>query len=160
MYYSLFSPFHKFVYSGLDFGDEILKACIECLGFQSGPYSKNCSKACSDITHTNVDKVVNRKVCKEKDSENCWMIFTMEELDGENQYKAIIRNERGTIAGVALIGSYLLLIWKFVTLLKDRREFRKFEKEKANAQWNKADNPLFKGATTTVMNPNFSGDSS
>ncbi|XP_033901161.2 integrin beta-2-like isoform X2 [Acipenser ruthenus] len=148
-------------------------ACIECLGFQSGPYSKNCSKACSHITHTNVDKVVNRKVCKEKDSENCWMIFTMEELDGENQYKAIIRNERecpeppnitaivaGTIAGVALIGSFLLLIWKFVTLLQDRREYRKFEKEKANAQWNSADNPLFKGATTTVMNPNFSGDSS
>ncbi|RXM27970.1 Integrin beta-2 [Acipenser ruthenus] len=146
-------------------------ACIECLGFQRGPYSKNCSKACSHITHTNVDKVVNRKVCKEKDSENCWMIFIMEELDGENQYKAIISNERecpeppniaaivtGTVAGVALIGLLLLLIWKIIAFLHDRQEYRKFEKDKANAKWNKADNPLFKEATTTTMNPNFSGD--
>ncbi|MGH0120717.1 UNVERIFIED_CONTAM: hypothetical protein FKN15_031646 [Acipenser sinensis] len=125
-------------------------ACIECLGFQRGPYSKNCSKACSHITHTNEDKVVNRKVCKEKDSENCWMIFIMEELDGVNQYKAIISKERecpeppniaaivaGTVAGVALIGLVLLLIWKIIAFLHDRQEYRKFEKDKANAKWNK-----------------------
>ncbi|MGH0125167.1 UNVERIFIED_CONTAM: hypothetical protein FKN15_032120 [Acipenser sinensis] len=141
-------------------------ACIECLGFQRGPYSKNCSKACSHITHTNVDKVVNRKVCKEKDSANCWMIFIMEELDGENQYKAIISKERecpeppniaaiveNTVRGVVVFGVTLLLIWKLVTFLNDFKEYRKFQKEKQ-----KADNPLFKEATTTTMNPNFSGD--
>ncbi|POI35774.1 hypothetical protein CIB84_000472 [Bambusicola thoracicus] len=62
-----------------------------------------------------------------------------------------------TIAGVALIGLLLLLTWRLLTEIFDRREYRRFEKEKSKAKWNEADNPLFKSATTTVMNPRFDG---
>uniref|UniRef100_A0A670XT50 Integrin beta subunit cytoplasmic domain-containing protein n=1 Tax=Pseudonaja textilis TaxID=8673 RepID=A0A670XT50_PSETE len=63
----------------------------------------------------------------------------------------------GTIAGVALIGLLLLLAWRLVAELIDRREYQRFEKEKSKAKWNEADNPLFKSATTTVVNPRFNG---
>lgn len=42
----------------------------------------------------------------------------------------------GTTAGVALIGLMLLVIWRLVTELVDRREYLRFEKEKSKAKWN------------------------
>ncbi|EPY89963.1 integrin beta-2 precursor, partial [Camelus ferus] len=60
----------------------------------------------------------------------------------------------GTLGGVVLIGILLLGIWKVLTHLSDLREYKRFEKEKLKSQWNN-DNPLFKSATTTVMNPKF-----
>lgn len=60
----------------------------------------------------------------------------------------------GTVGGVVLVGILLLVIWKALTHLSDLREYHRFEKEKLKSQWNN-DNPLFKSATTTVMNPKF-----
>lgn len=42
----------------------------------------------------------------------------------------------GTIAGVALIGLLLLVAWRLVAELIDRREYHRFEKEKSKAKWN------------------------
>jgi integrin beta 1 len=39
------------------------------------------------------------------------------------------------VAGIVLIGLALLLIWKLLMIIHDRREFAKFEKEKMNAKW-------------------------
>lgn len=47
----------------------------------------------------------------------------------------------GTVAGVALIGLVLLLIWRLLTELFDRREYRRFEKEKSKAKWNDVREP-------------------
>jgi len=41
----------------------------------------------------------------------------------------------GVIAGIILIGLLLLLIWKLLVTIHDRREFARFEKERANARW-------------------------
>jgi len=41
----------------------------------------------------------------------------------------------GVIAGIILIGLILLLIWKLLVTIHDRREFARFEKERANARW-------------------------
>ena len=43
----------------------------------------------------------------------------------------------GVIGGIVLIGLLLLLIWKIVTSIHDRREYAKFEKERAMSSWNK-----------------------
>lgn len=51
----------------------------------------------------------------------------------------------GTIAGVFLIGVLVLVIWRFLMELIDRREFRRFEKEKTKAKWNDVREPI--GAT-------------
>lgn len=92
----------------------------------------------------------------------------MVQEDGEEIYTIIVDPERecpqppniplivgGTVAGVFLIGVLVLLAWRFLMELLDRREYRRFEKEKMRAKWNDADNPLFKSATTTVVNPKF-----
>ncbi|XP_012586671.1 PREDICTED: integrin beta-2-like [Condylura cristata] len=77
-------------------------------------------------------------------------LVTQECVEGPN-VAAIVG---GTVAGIVLIGVLLLVIWKALTHLSDLREYRRFEKEKLKSQWNN-DNPLFKSATTTVMNPRF-----
>eukprot|EP00062_Callorhinchus_milii_P006445 gi/632946998/ref/XP_007888838.1/ PREDICTED: integrin beta-2 isoform X2 [Callorhinchus milii] len=139
--------------------------CVECLGFDSGPYKDNCTASCTNIKH-NKTGTVKQKPCKEKSSKDCWIIFSMTELDGVSQYEVVIRKEQdcpkppniaaiigGGVSGVLLIGLAILLIWKLITELYDRKEFRRFEQEKTKAKWQDGDNPLFQTATTTVINP-------
>lgn len=106
--------------------------------------------------------------CKERDSEGCWITYTLLlQKDGRDAYNIDVKDDRecvkgpnvaaivgGTVVSVVLIGVLLLAIWKALTHLTDLREYRRFEKEKLKSQWNN-DNPLFKSATTTVMNPKF-----
>ncbi|XP_078259713.1 integrin beta-2 isoform X2 [Rhinoraja longicauda] len=145
--------------------------CVECLGFSSGTFEKNCTESCRNIEITLVDKLKEQKMCKEKDSKNCWMNFVMKELDGVANYHVTILKKTecpqptnviaivaGGVAGVLLIGLVILLIWKMLVELYDRREYKKFEKEKGKAKWNAGDNPLFKQATTVTVNPNFNDD--
>uniref|UniRef100_A0A8C3DRY9 Integrin beta n=1 Tax=Corvus moneduloides TaxID=1196302 RepID=A0A8C3DRY9_CORMO len=145
-------------------------SCVECKFFNSGPFEKNCSQACPNIQlPTNSTEVsINDRKCREKDSQNCWMSFRMVQEDGKEIYTIIVDPDRecpqppnvplivgSTIAGVFLIGVLILVIWRLLMELLDRREYRRFEKEKTKAKWNDADNPLFKSATTTVVNPRF-----
>lgn len=149
-------------------------SCAECLKFDKGPLMKNCSVACQGLELQSVphepgwskNPKLTRK-CKERDSEGCWLTYTLWQLEGRGKYHIHVDNFRecpqgpnvgaivgGTLAGVVLIGVLLLVIWKALTHLTDLREYKRFEKEKLKSQWNN-DNPLFKSATTTVMNPKF-----
>lgn len=79
----------------------IWRNCIECLGFDSGLLKDNCSKACSNITHNKVDLLgAGGKQCELKDSKGCWMKFSLEQLVGEDNYHAVIQNERGKMGKV------------------------------------------------------------
>ncbi|XP_055975401.1 integrin beta-2 [Sorex fumeus] len=140
-------------------------SCAECLRFGQGPLAKNCSRACGGLQLRNLTAPGRR--CKEQDSEGCWLSYTMLQRDGHEQYDLQVEETRecpqgpnvaaivgGTLAGVVLIGVLLLVIWKALTHLSDLREYRRFEKEKLKSQWNN-DNPLFRSATTTVVNPKF-----
>uniref|UniRef100_A0A2I3G637 Integrin beta n=1 Tax=Nomascus leucogenys TaxID=61853 RepID=A0A2I3G637_NOMLE len=140
-------------------------SCAECLKFEKGPLGKNCSAACLDLQLRN--NPVKGRTCKERDSEGCWVTYTLEQQDGMGRYLIYVDESRecvagpniaaivgGTVAGIVLIGILLLVIWKALIHLSDLREYRRFEKEKLKSQWNN-DNPLFKSATTTVMNPKF-----
>ncbi|TNN56328.1 Integrin beta-2 [Liparis tanakae] len=147
--------------------------CIECLGFQSGPFKKNCSETCSaSIYHEMVDQsTIQSKRCQQKDSDGCWIKFNLDQLVGEDNYKAEILKKRdcpeppsvtaiigGSLASVALIGILLLMLIKLLIYMKDLKEFRKFENEKKKSKWAEAENPLFQTATTTVANPIFTGE--
>nr|XP_046260095.1 integrin beta-2 [Scatophagus argus] len=146
--------------------------CIECLGFESGPFKKNCSVACGSINHAMVDQfTISSKQCQQKDTEGCWIKFKLDQLVGEDNYKAEILQARecpeppnvkaiigGSVVAVALIGIVLLMLIKLLIYMKDLKEFRKFENEKKKSKWADADNPLFQNATTTVTNPTFTGE--
>lgn len=111
------------------------------------------------------------KQCELKDSEGCWIKFSLEQLVGPDNYYADIQKERvcpdppnvtaiigASIASVAVIGLLLLMIIKLLIYMKDLKEYRKFEKEKKKSKWTDGDNPLFRDATTTVTNPTFTGE--
>uniref|UniRef100_A0A672HV52 Integrin beta n=1 Tax=Salarias fasciatus TaxID=181472 RepID=A0A672HV52_SALFA len=147
--------------------------CIECQGFDSGPFKKNCSEACSASIRSNlVQKFsLSGKECHRKDSEGCWITFKLDQLPGKDNYYAEIYDMRGehcpkppsvpaiiggSVALVALIGVAMLLLIKLLIYMNDLKEFKKFENEKKKSKW--ADNPLFQNATTTVANPTFTGE--
>ncbi|XP_074046048.1 integrin beta-2 isoform X2 [Macrotis lagotis] len=140
--------------------------CAECLKFQTGPFAKNCSLACSGLTPT-LTEPSNSRPCKERDSTGCWVTYFLSQQEGRQKYHIFVEEKQdcvagpnisaivgGTVIGVVLIGVLLLAIWKVLTHFSDLREYKRFEKEKLKSQWNN-DNPLFKSATTTVMNPKF-----
>ncbi|EMP26993.1 Integrin beta-2, partial [Chelonia mydas] len=144
-------------------------SCVECKAFESGPFQKNCTAACLNIFEADLSK--GDRQCREKDSENCWISYLMRQEDGEDKYSFEVNAKKecpqppniaaivgGTIAGVALIGLLLLVMWRLLMEVFDRREYSRFEKEKMKAKWNEGDNPLFQSATTTVMNPRFNGE--
>lgn len=57
------------------------------------------------------------------------------------------------IAGIVLLGLLLLCLWKLLTVIYDRREYARFDKDRLNAKWDSNQNPIFKQATTTYKNP-------
>ncbi|KAB1284140.1 Integrin beta-2 [Camelus dromedarius] len=136
----------------------------QCLKFGTGPFAKNLRGLREH--EAAVQPRVRPARCTERDSEGCWMTYTLRQRDGWDNYDLtnaftecvmgpnIAAIVGGTLGGVVLIGILLLGIWKVLTHLSDLREYKRFEKEKLKSQWNN-DNPLFKSATTTVMNPKF-----
>ncbi|XP_006898474.1 PREDICTED: integrin beta-2 [Elephantulus edwardii] len=141
-------------------------SCAECLQFKKGPLVKNCSAACQNL-ELREDLPKTNRICKEQDSEDCWISFTLSQRPGKENYFIQVKETReciegpkvgaivgGIVAGIVLIGLLLLISWKALIHLSDLREYKRFEKEKLKSQWNN-DNPLFKSATTTVMNPKF-----
>ncbi|XP_020829024.1 integrin beta-2 isoform X4 [Phascolarctos cinereus] len=141
-------------------------SCAECMKFRTGPFAKNCSVACSGVIQS-LAPSKDHWLCKEQASDGCWMTYSMDQLDGHEKYQIYVEEKQeciagpnipaivgGTVAGVVLIGVLLLAIWKVLTHFSDLHEYKRFEKEKLKSQWNN-DNPLFKSATTTVMNPKF-----
>uniref|UniRef100_A0A8C5I6Q7 Integrin beta n=1 Tax=Gouania willdenowi TaxID=441366 RepID=A0A8C5I6Q7_GOUWI len=124
--------------------------CIECLGFMSGPLKDNCNTVCRGSVHgeTVEQFTIPGKECLQKDSEGCWIKFKLEQLVGEDVYRAEIDKQRecpkppnvtaiiaGSLAGVAIIGILLLLLVKLLIHLNDLKEFRKFENEKKKSKW-------------------------
>ncbi|XP_026061497.1 integrin beta-1-like isoform X2 [Carassius auratus] len=154
------------------------KDCVQCRAFGSGDKKDTCEKEC-----TNFDLIMVKKKeelpppneqpyinhCKERDANDYWFFFTYatrndntvvvhvaEELECPSG-PDIIPIVAGVVTGIVLIGLALLLIWKLLMIIHDRREFTKFEKEKMNAKWDTGENPIYKSAVTTVVNPKYEG---
>ncbi|XP_060786249.1 integrin beta-2 [Neoarius graeffei] len=145
--------------------------CVECKAFESGPFEKNCTKSCTHLDVTVVEKLT-KKDCQVKDSLGCRMSFSMTVKEGFDNYAVKVLKDRecpegpqvaaivgGSLAAVAVIGLLLLILIKAIFYFKDLKEWKRFEKEAQRRQWAKSENPLFQKATTTVANPAFTGDS-
>lgn len=65
----------------------------------------------------------------------------------------------GTIAGVFLIGVLVLVIWRLLVELLDRREYRRFEKEKTKAKWNDVREALRASGVFWGAQTHWGGDS-
>lgn len=49
----------------------------------------------------------------------------------------------GLIISTVIIGFFVLLVWKIVTTIHDKREYAKFERERALAKWDRVNNVNF-----------------
>lgn len=66
--------------------------CAECLKFDKGPFQKNCSVQCANVTLQTAP--FKKKPCKERDSEGCWITYTLQQKDG-NAYNIHVDDDRG-----------------------------------------------------------------
>ncbi|KAK7163526.1 hypothetical protein R3I93_007551 [Phoxinus phoxinus] len=153
------------------------KDCVQCRAFATGDKKDTCEecgyfnlkvvKMKNELPQPHDQPYINH--CKERDANDCWFFFSYaskndstievhvaEELECPSG-PDIIPIVAGVVAGIVLIGLALLLIWKLLMIIHDRREFAKFEKEKMNAKWDTGENPIYKSAVTTVVNPKYEG---
>ncbi|XP_069504157.1 integrin beta-1 isoform X1 [Ambystoma mexicanum] len=152
------------------------KECVQCRAFNKGEKKDVCAQECMYFNHTTVesrDKLPQPGQadplthCKEKDADDCWFYFTYS-VNAINEILVhvvdkpecpsgpdIIPIVAGVVAGIVLIGLALLLIWKLLMIIHDRREFAKFEKEKSNAKWDTQENPIYKSPINNFKNPNY-----
>uniref|UniRef100_A0A8C5F3K9 Integrin beta n=1 Tax=Gadus morhua TaxID=8049 RepID=A0A8C5F3K9_GADMO len=58
-----------------------------------------------------------------------------------------------SVSGILFIGLLIIVISRLLLELSYRREYQSFVASQQQTNWKETRNPLFKGATTTVMNP-------
>ncbi|XP_043939792.1 integrin beta-7 isoform X2 [Protopterus annectens] len=147
---------------------ENYRDCAECKSFGTGKLKHTCEESCSmtqikmvkssyssgkDWCHVQTDGGLLTFVHEEK--EDGTVILTIKEPPEQvNPIPIII----GVISGIVLIGMMLIIVYRVMVEVYDRREFHRFEKERQNVKWQDADNPLYKSATTTIINPKFQDD--
>lgn len=112
----------------------------------------------------------NARNCTYKDEDDCVVRFQYYE-DASGKSVLFVVKERecpkgpdvlvvlaSVIASILLLGLVALLIWKLLITIHDRREFARFEEERSKAKWDTANNPLYKGATSTFTNITYRGN--
>uniref|UniRef100_A0A3Q2P8X3 Integrin beta n=1 Tax=Fundulus heteroclitus TaxID=8078 RepID=A0A3Q2P8X3_FUNHE len=150
------------------------KECVECKHFKRGKLhdDNTCSRICKDEIVL-VDEIVlhdtNAVNCSYKDEDDCVEHFQYYEDASGKSILFVVKEPdcpKGpdilvvllSVAGAILfLGLAALLIWKLLVTIHDRREFAKFEEERAQAKWDTGHNPLYKGATSTFTNITYRG---
>lgn len=149
------------------------RPCVECKIYKVGKYANetDCFKFCK-IPITSVDTLGNDSSaisCSYKDENDCDVQFTyMEDAFGKSSIAVLnhlvcpagpnmLAVILGVTAGILLIGLAMLLIWKLLISMHDRREFARFEEEKLHARWDSGQNPLYKNTVTTFKNVAYKG---
>uniref|UniRef100_A0A665U0R2 Integrin beta n=1 Tax=Echeneis naucrates TaxID=173247 RepID=A0A665U0R2_ECHNA len=153
----------------------IKKKCVECQHFKRGQYieDNSCSRICKNEIVV-VDEIVfhdrNAVNCSYKDENDCVVHFQYYEDESGKSILFVLKEPECpegpdilvvllAVAGaILLLGLVGLLIWKLLVTIHDRREFAKFEEERAKAKWDTANNPLYKGATSTFTNIAYRGN--
>ncbi|XP_058126874.1 integrin beta-PS isoform X1 [Anopheles ziemanni] len=152
------------------------KHCVQCQQYQTGPLANadDCATNCTLFVPVPVEKVVideqrNDNKCTFYDEDDCRFEFSYNDSD-QDKVVVMAQEQRecppkvfmlgialAVIAAVVLIGMAVLLLWKVLTSIHDRREFARFEKERMMAKWDTGENPIYKQATTTFKNPTYAG---
>lgn len=140
---------------------DLMISCVPeiCLELNS---KENCTENCTQLNYSIVQQLdeqmnsslnsIFRHQCRTRTHDNeCDIIFTYERTDGENdedlsfkitkanricaEKADLLVGSISVIAGVILVGLALLLIWKLITEILDRKEFARFQKELNKANW-------------------------
>lgn len=150
------------------------KECVQCQVYKTGQFTEEeCAQNCTftpsvvDVVEANEEKDEN--LCAFYDEDDCRFayVYAYDEMG-----KVVVRAQEkrecppqiyvlgivlGVIGAIVLIGLAVLLLWKLLTTIHDRREFAKFENERQMAKWDTGENPIYKQATSTFKNPTYAG---
>ncbi|XP_041928641.1 integrin beta-1-like isoform X1 [Alosa sapidissima] len=152
------------------------KECVQCRAFGTGEKKETCERDCmyfhlemvksrDDLPQPGAEPFISH--CKERDANDCWFYYTYAVKNDTTKVVHVVETAEcpdgpdiipivaGVVAGIVLIGLALLLIWKLLTIIHDRREFAKFEKEKMNAKWDTQENPIYKSPINQFQNPSY-----
>ncbi|KAE8742436.1 hypothetical protein FOCC_FOCC011990 [Frankliniella occidentalis] len=150
------------------------KECVQCMVYKTGKLSEEeCARNCTFVPRVidvvEADEEKDENLCAYYDEDDCRFayVYTYDE-NGKVEIRAQQEREcppqvyipgivLGVIGAIVLIGLAMLLLWKLLTTIHDRREFAKFEKERSMARWNAGENPIYKQATSTFKNPTYAG---
>uniref|UniRef100_A0A674AEB0 Integrin beta n=1 Tax=Salmo trutta TaxID=8032 RepID=A0A674AEB0_SALTR len=128
------------------------KECVECKHFKRGKLfdDNTCTRICRDEIQLVDDLEFHDKNavnCTYKDEDDCVerfqyyedasgksILFVVKEPDCPKgpDILVVLLSVAGAILVLGLVG---LLIWKLLVTIHDRREFAKFEEERARAKW-------------------------
>lgn len=148
------------------------KSCVQCQSYQTGEFPPEvCRSNCTLFNATKVPEVAVEKdgerLCRVRDDNGCYFAFVYGQ---DNNGTVIVRVQKdvecpvplniwgfifGILGVVVLIGIATLIAWRVIVTIHDRREYQQFVLNQKDAQWIQNENPLYKQATTTVMNPMF-----
>ncbi|KPJ15040.1 Integrin beta-PS [Papilio machaon] len=115
------------------------------------------------------NQTLNENLCNYYDDDHCLYVYVYSYNETEHLHiraqkekvcpkkVSILGIVLGVIAAIVLVGLALLMLWKMVTTIHDRREFARFEKERMMAKWDTGENPIYKQATSTFKNPTYAG---
>ncbi|KAG9266565.1 integrin beta-6 [Astyanax mexicanus] len=141
------------------------RSCVECY-LKTDQFSEECVHKCNNV-HTTISNSTefeaSRVVACTVQSENeCFISFNLVTGDkGNTVYKAYLDCPQppnipvialGVCMSVLTIGIILLVVWKFLVSVHDKKEVAKFEAERAKAKWQSGTNPLFRSSTSTFKN--------
>ncbi|KAJ8948573.1 hypothetical protein NQ318_007577 [Aromia moschata] len=144
------------------------KDCVQCQQYKTGKLKGDeCAAICEQkfvpigVKEVIADEENGEVMCHFEDEDGCRFRFVYY-YDETQKLQVRAQEERecpdvvhipaiilGVIAAVVLIGMAILLLWKLLTTIHDRREFARFEKEKMMAKWDTGENPIYKQATST-----------
>ncbi|XP_035802869.2 integrin beta-1-like [Amphiprion ocellaris] len=153
------------------------RECVLCRAFTLGLSPEECMVKCAHLNVTLVGQTgvlatahpsLSLHRCMEVDMEGCRVHFLLRAGENEDSIHARVALERECPSGpnvilitavlsgsVVVLGVALLLLWKLLTSIHDRREFARFQRELEQRRWNRKDNPIYKSAITTVVNPKY-----
>uniref|UniRef100_A0ABM5FPB4 Integrin beta n=1 Tax=Pogona vitticeps TaxID=103695 RepID=A0ABM5FPB4_9SAUR len=141
--------------------------CAECKIFGTGPLSGNCSTSCHQAVEVSPAFHVNETWCQTKADDGTLFRYHVEK-DETGRVTLMVNAKEGTsrqtfkwvvlgsVLGLVCVGLIVIVGYRIAVEVYDRKEFSRFEKERKEAKWNEANNPLFRSATTTVINPKYS----
>ncbi|XP_065835131.1 integrin beta-2-like [Oscarella lobularis] len=149
-----------------------LKACVvSCLG--------SSKKACLPTTGCQYDITVlanatepaGTRICAGTDDLNCDYRYAVGNRGGSNNTRRIYILDDGAtqcpasvnivpivigiVFGILLIGIALLLLWWLLARLAAYREYKAFEKDRANASWTQTTSPLYQPPLKNYQNPTY-----
>ncbi|GAA6227175.1 integrin beta-1-like [Lates japonicus] len=152
------------------------RECILCRAFSLGLNHLECEMRCAHLNLTLLGQANDLATvspssghrCMEVDSEGCRVHFLLRTGQKEESIHVHVALERECPSGpdvilitavlsasVVVLGVALLLLWKLLTNIHDRREFARFQRELEQRHWTRVDNPIYKSAITTVVNPKY-----